>query len=84
MDHKQSHLFISSNSDGYAWMDGVLAKGEEVKFFHNEFRPIFVKDLVNMILALTSLWISKDKQIELLLNVGRPDKEKGQARSNYG
>ncbi|KAL4286698.1 hypothetical protein AHAS_Ahas19G0112200 [Arachis hypogaea] len=28
------------------WMDGVLAKGEEVQFFHDEFCcPIFVKDL---------------------------------------
>ncbi|XP_015948176.1 uncharacterized protein LOC107473144 [Arachis duranensis] len=57
------------------WMDGVLAKGEEVQFFHDEFRcPIFVKDLVNMILALTRLWISEDKQIQLLLNAGGPDR----------
>ncbi|XLT72313.1 hypothetical protein HN873_028739, partial [Arachis hypogaea] len=38
------------------WMDGVLAKGEEVQFFHDEFCcPIFIKDLVNIILALPSL-----------------------------
>ncbi|XP_054784868.1 uncharacterized protein LOC129291502 isoform X3 [Prosopis cineraria] len=41
------------------WLDGVLAKGEKVNFFHDEFRcPIYVKDLVTIILALTSQWIS--------------------------
>ena len=40
-------------------MDGVLAKGEKVNFFHDEFRcPIYVKDLVTIVLALTSQWIS--------------------------
>lgn len=41
------------------WIDGVLAKGEKVNFFHDEFRcPIYVKDLVTVVLALTSQWIS--------------------------
>lgn len=41
------------------WIDGALAKGEKVQFFHDEFRcPIYVKDLVNIILALTNQWIS--------------------------
>lgn len=41
------------------WIDGALAKGEKVEFFHDEFRcPIYVKDLVNIILALTNQWIS--------------------------
>jgi len=43
----------------FQWIDGALAKGEEVQFFHDEFRcPIYVKDLVAIILALTSQWIS--------------------------
>jgi len=43
----------------FQWIDGTLAKGEEVQFFHDEFRcPIYVKDLVAIILALTSQWIS--------------------------
>ncbi|QHN77025.1 Tripartite motif-containing protein [Arachis hypogaea] len=38
------------------WMDGVLAKGEEVQFFHDEFCcPIFVKDLDEEALLLASL-----------------------------
>jgi len=41
------------------WIDGALAKGEKVEFFHDEFRcPIYVKDLVTIILTLTSQWIS--------------------------
>ncbi|XP_027906882.1 methionine adenosyltransferase 2 subunit beta [Vigna unguiculata] len=57
------------------WIDGALAKGEEVQFFHDEFRcPIYVKDLVAIILALTSQWISEGKQMQLLLNVGGADR----------
>ncbi|OIW21946.1 hypothetical protein TanjilG_15765 [Lupinus angustifolius] len=57
------------------WIDGALAKGEKVEFFHDEFRcPIYVKDLVNIILALTNQWISEGKQIQLLLNTGGPDR----------
>ncbi|KAL0412002.1 UNVERIFIED_CONTAM: dTDP-4-dehydrorhamnose reductase [Sesamum latifolium] len=45
------------------WMDGVLAKGEALDFFHDEFRcPVFVKDLVAR--------VSK----QLLLNGGGPDR----------
>lgn len=41
------------------WIDGALAKVEKVEFFQDEFRcPIYVKDLVNIILALTTQWIS--------------------------
>lgn len=48
------------------WIDGALAKREKVEFFHDEFRcPIYVKDLVTIILALTSQWISG---IGLVLN----------------
>lgn len=41
------------------WIDGALSKREKVEFFHDEFRcPIYVKDLVTIILALTGQWIS--------------------------
>ncbi|KAK7292612.1 hypothetical protein RJT34_15463 [Clitoria ternatea] len=57
------------------WIDGALAKGEKVEFFHDEFRcPIYVMDLVTIILALTSQWTSEGKQMKVLLNVGGPDK----------
>ncbi|BAT97892.1 hypothetical protein LR48_Vigan11g037600 [Vigna angularis] len=57
------------------WIDGALAKREEVQFFHDEFRcPIYVKDLVAIVLALTSQWISEGKQMQLLLNVGGADR----------
>ncbi|KAK4382111.1 dTDP-4-dehydrorhamnose reductase [Sesamum angolense] len=57
------------------WMDGVLAKGEALDFFHDEFRcPVFVKDLVAVIQILTNRWISESKQVQLLLNVGGPDR----------
>ncbi|XP_058744042.1 uncharacterized protein LOC131616666 [Vicia villosa] len=57
------------------WMDGVLSKSETVAFFHDEFRcPIYVKDLVAIILALTNQWISGSKQMQLLLNAGGPDR----------
>nr|XP_027192871.1 methionine adenosyltransferase 2 subunit beta isoform X2 [Cicer arietinum] len=58
------------------WMDGALSKREQVEFFHDEFRcPIYVKDLVTIILALTCQWISSEsKQMQLLLNVGGRDR----------
>ena len=41
------------------WIDGVLSKGEKKDFFHDEFRcPVYVKDVVAIILALTTRWIS--------------------------
>ncbi|KAI4355015.1 hypothetical protein L6164_003833 [Bauhinia variegata] len=57
------------------WIDGALAKGESLQFFHDEFRcPIYVKDLVSIILTLTNQWISEHKQMQLLLNAGGPDR----------
>ncbi|GMP61579.1 hypothetical protein CsSME_00023984 [Camellia sinensis var. sinensis] len=57
------------------WMDGVLCKGDAVDFFHDEFRcPVYVKDLVTVILTLTNKWISEGKQMQLILNVGGPDR----------
>ncbi|KAK9273404.1 hypothetical protein L1049_018214 [Liquidambar formosana] len=57
------------------WIDGVLSRGDKVEFFHDEFRcPVYVKDVVTIILALTNRWISERKQLQLLLNVGGPDR----------
>ncbi|XP_059651455.1 uncharacterized protein LOC132299043 [Cornus florida] len=57
------------------WMDNVLAKGDKVEFFHDEFRcPVYVKDVVTIIRTLANRWISEDKQMQLLLNVGGPDR----------
>ncbi|PIA35769.1 hypothetical protein AQUCO_03500258v1 [Aquilegia coerulea] len=57
------------------WIDSVLLKGDKVEFFHDEFRcPVYVKDVVATIQALTNKWISDGKQMQLLLNVGGPDR----------
>lgn len=57
------------------WIDGVLSRGDKVEFFHDEFRcPVYVKDVVNIILAVTNKWISEGKQVQLLLNVGGPER----------
>ncbi|KAF5464198.1 hypothetical protein F2P56_014292 [Juglans regia] len=57
------------------WIDGVLSKGEKMEFFHDEFRcPVYVKDVVTIIQVLTSRWMSEAKQMQLLLNVGGPDR----------
>lgn len=57
------------------WMDSVLAKGHEVEFFHDEFRcPVYVKDVVTIVQTLTNRWISDGKKMQLLLNVGGPDR----------
>ncbi|XP_020680198.1 methionine adenosyltransferase 2 subunit beta [Dendrobium catenatum] len=41
------------------WIDSILSRSEEIEFFHDEFRcPVYVKDVVNVILALTKKWIS--------------------------
>lgn len=40
-------------------MDSVLAKGEAMDFFHDEFRcPVYVNDLVAAIQVLTNQWIT--------------------------
>ncbi|XP_074563166.1 uncharacterized protein LOC141819812 [Curcuma longa] len=58
------------------WIDSVLNKqGHEVEFFHDEFRcPVYVKDMVDVIMAATKKWISDGKQMQLLLNVGGPNR----------
>ncbi|XP_074279901.1 uncharacterized protein LOC141605139 [Silene latifolia] len=57
------------------WIDGVLSKGNKVDFFYDEFRcPIYVKDVVAIILALTTRWVTDDTPMQLLLNLGGPDR----------
>ncbi|KDP28667.1 hypothetical protein JCGZ_14438 [Jatropha curcas] len=57
------------------WIDSVLSKGEQVEFFHDEFRcPVYVKDVVAVILLLTNKWILEHKQMQMLLNVGGQDR----------
>ncbi|KAH0460728.1 hypothetical protein IEQ34_008303 [Dendrobium chrysotoxum] len=57
------------------WIDSSLSRSEEIEFFHDEFRcPVYIKDVVNVILALTKKWISDGNQIKLILNVGGPDR----------
>ncbi|PON92016.1 dTDP-4-dehydrorhamnose reductase family [Trema orientale] len=57
------------------WIDGVLSKGNAVDFFHDEFRcPVYVTDVVSIVVALSEKWISEGKQVRLLLNVGGPDR----------
>nr|CAD1830748.1 unnamed protein product [Ananas comosus var. bracteatus] len=57
------------------WIDSVLSQGREVEFFYDEFRcPVYVKDVVNVILSITKMWISDGKKMQLLLNVGGPDR----------
>lgn len=57
------------------WMDGVLSQGQQIEFFNDEFRcPVYVKDMVDVILSLTTAWLSDGKRIQALLNVGGPDR----------
>lgn len=58
------------------WMDGVLSQGQQVEFFSDEFRcPVYVKDMVDVILSLTKTWFPDDgKKVQVLLNVGGPDR----------
>ena len=57
--HERSGLEREMGGGVLQWIDGVLSKGEKKDFFHDEFRcPVYVKDVVAIILALTSRWIS--------------------------
>ncbi|KAG2655127.1 hypothetical protein PVAP13_1NG549900 [Panicum virgatum] len=57
------------------WMDSVLSQGQQVEFFNDEFRcPVYVKDMVNVILSLAKTWLSDGKKVQVLLNVGGPDR----------
>ncbi|XP_027156832.1 uncharacterized protein LOC113757972 isoform X1 [Coffea eugenioides] len=55
------------------WIDSVLAKGETIQFFYDEYRcPVYVKDLVHIIQALSIRWISEGKPMQLVVNIGGP------------
>ncbi|CAN6461794.1 unnamed protein product [Victoria cruziana] len=57
------------------WIDGVLSEGKEIEFFQDEFRcPVYVKDIVGVILRLIEKSISDGQDMQLLLNVGGPDR----------
>lgn len=57
------------------WIDSLLAKGNEVELFHDEFRcPIFVKDVVTIIQTLTRRWIADGTSMQVIFNVGGPDR----------
>ncbi|KAF8691797.1 hypothetical protein HU200_040199 [Digitaria exilis] len=57
------------------WMDGVLSQGQQAEFFYDEFRcPVYVKDVVDVILSLAKKWLSDGKKTQVLLNVGGPDR----------
>lgn len=48
-------------------MDGVLSTGNKVDFFYDEFRcPVYVKDVVAVILALSIKWVTGE---ELVYNI---------------
>ena len=56
------------------WIDGVLSKGKKVDFFHDEFGcPVCVKDVLAIIRALTSRWISGIILQYCSLNTGNID-----------
>ncbi|CAN8248206.1 unnamed protein product [Cochlearia groenlandica] len=55
------------------WIDRSLRKGVPVEFFHDEYRcPIYVKDLVSIILKLIQRWADDDKKegMRVVLNAG--------------
>ncbi|KAK1603445.1 hypothetical protein QYE76_007516 [Lolium multiflorum] len=57
------------------WMNDVLSKGQEVNFFNDEYRcPVYVKDMVDVILSIAKSWLSDGKKIQVLLNIGGPDR----------
>ncbi|GAA0175911.1 hypothetical protein LIER_29003 [Lithospermum erythrorhizon] len=57
------------------WIDGVLAKEEYANFFHDEYRcPVYIKDLVTIIVKITNKWISDGERRQHILNVGGPDR----------
>src|SRR5688572_17781016 len=44
------------------WIDDVLSKGNRVDFFYDEYRcPVFVKDVVAVIISLTTKWIAGEE-----------------------
>ncbi|KAI5058070.1 hypothetical protein GOP47_0026240 [Adiantum capillus-veneris] len=56
------------------WIEGVLFDGKRLEFFNDEFRcPVFVKDVV-MVVELLLRKQEKESTLQLLLNVGGPER----------
>lgn len=52
-------LLTNTSVFSMQWIDSALKQGQEVEFFHDEFRcPVYVKDVANVIIALSKKWIS--------------------------
>lgn len=46
------------------WIDDVLSKGTKVDFFYDEYRcPVFVKDVVAVIISLTMKWVTGEEVV---------------------
>ncbi|BBM97049.1 hypothetical protein MPTK1_1g02650 [Marchantia polymorpha subsp. ruderalis] len=57
------------------WMDTTLAAGKKVDFFTDEFRcPVFVRDVVKVVLLLIANLTAEGGFAQLVLNVGGPDR----------
>lgn len=56
------------------WIEGVLSSGKGEEFFHDQYRcPVFVKDVVKVV-ELVILKYTQEARLQLLLNVGGPQR----------
>ncbi|XP_021748638.1 methionine adenosyltransferase 2 subunit beta [Chenopodium quinoa] len=57
------------------WIDDILSKGNKVDFFYDEFRsPVFINDVVGAVIALTKKWVIDGIPMQLILNLGGPER----------
>ncbi|KAL3700515.1 hypothetical protein R1sor_018537 [Riccia sorocarpa] len=57
------------------WIDSTLSSGRETDFFEDEFRcPVYVKDVVKVILLLIANLTAEGGFSQLVLNLGGPDR----------
>ncbi|KAG6548446.1 hypothetical protein Mapa_009933 [Marchantia paleacea] len=57
------------------WIDTTLAAGKKVDFFTDEFRcPVYVRDIVKVVLLLIANLTAEGGFAQLVLNVGGPDR----------
>ncbi|GJM87419.1 hypothetical protein PR202_ga03370 [Eleusine coracana subsp. coracana] len=74
-DLRSGHGLDAISASFGEWMDSVLSQGQQVDFFNDEFRcPVYVKDMVDVIMSLAKTWLSDGKRIQVLLNVGGPNR----------